>query len=175
MYKEATASVEADIGTDTKAYPQADDTEPTEAELEAVMREIEAMETPEESDAEDMSLPQVPSHLPDVTKIDSEQEPNVTLPSAPSAAPGTKKRTVTKKEAKPEYTEEEIDSWCVVCNEDSEVECLGCDGDKYCSRCWEASHKGPDAGWDERSHRARYLLDGKGDNGGPRRRLVGAS
>jgi len=34
--------------------------------------------------------------------------------------------------------------WCVICNEDASVRCLGCDGDLYCSACYKEFHVGED-------------------------------
>ena len=40
---------------------------------------------------------------------------------------------------------DEMERWCIVCNEDAHVWCVGCDGDPYCNRCWREGHAGPDA------------------------------
>ncbi|KAF2203732.1 hypothetical protein GQ43DRAFT_454219 [Delitschia confertaspora ATCC 74209] len=81
------------------------------------------------------------------------------LPSVPSFAPANKPPKVTKAQPKsnsnlPTYTDEDIDSWCVICNEDATVRCLGCDGDLYCTECWEEGHRGRNAGAEEKGHRA---------------------
>lgn len=72
----------------------------------------------------------------------------LSLPSAPR-----KLREVTPK-SPPKFTDEEIESWCVICNEDATVRCLGCDGDLYCQACWDEGHRSKDAGLEERMHRA---------------------
>jgi hypothetical protein len=64
------------------------------------------------------------------------------------------------------YTDEEIDSWCVICNNDATVKCLGCDGDLYCQKCWDEGHKGKDVGLEERSHRAVLFSPGEGGGDG---------
>lgn len=74
------------------------------------------------------------------------------LPSAPSFSPTKKPPKVTSNLAK--YTDEEIDSWCIICNDDATLKCLGCDGDLYCQNCWMEGHRGEDAGWEEQKHRA---------------------
>ncbi|GAM86003.1 hypothetical protein ANO11243_040130 [Dothideomycetidae sp. 11243] len=80
------------------------------------------------------------------------------LPAAPSFSPskkpvtvtGTVKKTRTKGLEK--YTDEDIESWCCICNEDATIRCLGCDGDLYCTSCWKEGHgNGPGQ---ERGHRA---------------------
>ncbi|EME43770.1 hypothetical protein DOTSEDRAFT_62362 [Dothistroma septosporum NZE10] len=66
------------------------------------------------------------------------------LPSAPTVHPSSSKPKVTAsmkpKSSLPTYTDEDIDSWCCICNEDAEVRCLGCDGDIYCQQCWKEGH-----------------------------------
>lgn len=94
-----------------------------------------------------LSLPTAPSSNP--------------LPSAPSIKPGT---TPTKFGSSARYsghTNEDIDSWCIICLEDATLRCLGCDGDLYCAKCWVEGHRGPDAGYEERTHKAvQYNVGG---------------
>lgn len=80
------------------------------------------------------------------------------LPSTPSTKPSSKANaaksasSAKSKSNLPTFTNEEIDSWCCICNEDGEVKCLGCDGDLYCNTCWNEGHgTGPGQ---ERGHRA---------------------
>jgi hypothetical protein len=85
------------------------------------------------------------------------------LPSTPNTTPSSKAKAThraniaklnnAKKGSNlPKYTDEDIDSWCCICNEDGEVKCLGCDGDLYCNNCWYEGHgNGPGQ---ERGHRA---------------------
>lgn len=78
------------------------------------------------------------------------------LPSAPIVQP-TSSRPKVNASLKPKsnlsrYTDEDIDSWCCICNEDAEVRCLGCDGDLYCQQCWQEGH-GTGVG-QERGHKA---------------------
>ena len=71
------------------------------------------------------------------------------LPSAPTFKPLDKPvKGVMKK-----YTDEEVESWCIICQDDATVKCLGCDGDLYCATCWKEGHMGPDVGWEERRHK----------------------
>ena len=85
------------------------------------------------------SLPSTPSNIPS----------GPSLPSAPTSKPSNK----PIKSNLPTYTDEEIDSWCSICNEDATVRCIGCDGDLYCRACWAEGHIGPDVGMEEKSHK----------------------
>ncbi|CAK9784972.1 hypothetical protein CC85DRAFT_289534 [Cutaneotrichosporon oleaginosum] len=48
--------------------------------------------------------------------------------------------------------DDDLDSWCSICNKDAELRCRGCDGDLYCRACWAEGHgTGPGQ---ERGHKA---------------------
>lgn len=101
------------------------------------------------------------------------------LPSAPSFNPTSKPVSITKSLPPknpnlPTYTDEDIDSWCCICNEDATIKCLGCEGDLYCSECWNEGHgTGPGQ---ERGHRAlAYSKDGGEEDGGGERRQAAAA
>ena len=71
------------------------------------------------------------------------------LPDAPTFKPADKPaKGVMKK-----YLDEEIDTWCIICQDNATVKCLGCDGDLYCANCWKEGHMGPDVGYEERGHK----------------------
>jgi hypothetical protein len=132
---------------------------------------LESLEKGEDYE-ESLSLPSAPSKLPEPTVTETEPtrksldfESDITarmaalrglgtpnelgLPSPPTFAPAAKPvKGVLKK-----YTDEEIDSWCIICQDDATVKCLGCDGDLYCANCWKEGHMGPDVGWEERGHK----------------------
>ncbi|KAL1305671.1 hypothetical protein AAFC00_007264 [Neodothiora populina] len=96
---------------------------------------------------------------------DDSSEGNLGLPSAPSFNPTAKPVTITKslrpgKPSLPTYTDEDIDSWCCICNEDATVRCLGCEGDLYCAECWREGHG--DGPGQERGHRALAYTRGSG-------------
>lgn len=141
--------------------------------------EIEDEETPHDELKEDdgdepmFSLPSAPSKLPDPPaghgaefskkSVDFESDiaarmaalqglgstNGLGLPSAPTFKPLDKPvKGVMKK-----YTDEEVESWCIICQDDATVKCLGCDGDLYCASCWKEGHMGPDVGWEERRHK----------------------
>lgn len=129
------------------------------------------------------NLPQPPSH-PTSSQNKDDQPPSykdselstrfsklgLSLPSTPSAPPSARiKASIASKLAQSKkksdllvYTDEDMDSWCCICNADGSVRCLGCDGDIYCDACWREGHgNGPGQ---ERGHRAvRY--EGKGGEG----------
>ena len=121
-----------------------------------------------------LNLPSTPSRLKEVpnsadheppTYEDSELEARFSklgmgslgLPSTPTSAPSSKPKVVASLKPKnntnlPTYTDEDIDSWCCICNEDGEMRCLGCDGDLYCHSCWSDGHgSGPGK---EKGHKA---------------------
>lgn len=89
--------------------------------------------------------------------------PSLALPSVPSAKPAAGGKPVRRLTSKTGYTDDDVDSWCIVCLEDATLRCLGCDDDPYCARCWRDMHIGPAAGFDERSHRAVQFTRNAGE------------
>ncbi|KNG46522.1 zinc fyve domain-containing protein [Stemphylium lycopersici] len=73
------------------------------------------------------------------------------LPSAPSFAPRNKPPVSTNLQNK---IDEEVDTWCIICQDDATLKCLGCDSDLYCQTCWTEGHRGESAGLEEKSHKA---------------------
>lgn len=136
----------------------------------------ETLQDDQEKDVEEeptLSLPSAPSKLPEppadvgaeTSKKSLDFESDIAarmaalkglgstnelgLPSAPTFKPLDKPvKGVMKK-----YTDEEVDSWCIICQDDATVKCLGCDEDLYCASCWKEGHMGPDVGWEERRHK----------------------
>ena len=72
------------------------------------------------------------------------------LPSAPREAPTAQKAMIKAKGSG--YTDEQIDSWCIICCANASVNCFGCGGDLYCWGCWREGHVGEDVGLEEKSH-----------------------
>lgn len=73
------------------------------------------------------------------------------LPSAPSFSPH-KKPPVSSNIQK--RIDEEVDTWCIICQDDATLRCQGCDGDLYCQNCWMEGHRGESAGFEEKRHKA---------------------
>lgn len=86
------------------------------------------------------------------------QTDSLGLPSAPSFAPH-KKPAVSSNLQK--HLDEEIDTWCIICQDDATLRCIGCDNDLYCQNCWMEGHKGESAGLEERRHKAVLFVKKK--------------
>ena len=113
-----------------------------------------------------MAALRAPSHAPSSS---TPPLPSVPTSKPTAASPGAARRLETTTR----YTDDDADSWCVVCLEDATLRCLGCDDDAYCLGCWHDMHLGPAAGFDERSHRAVQLS--RRQKRGERRVALGAS
>jgi hypothetical protein len=79
------------------------------------------------------------------------QTDSLGLPSAPSFAPRNKPPVSTNLQ---KQVDDEIDTWCIICQDDATLKCLGCDGDLYCQNCWMEGHRGESAGFQEKRHKA---------------------
>ena len=126
-------------------------------ETEGLNTSIAFPEAPTDGSTQDTSAPQNTtfdsltsrlSALRSPPNPSAEDDPSLALPSVPSSAPDNVKRLTSKTN----YTDADMEKWCIVCLEDATVRCVGCDDDHYCLRCWKEMHIGPRAGYDERSH-----------------------
>jgi hypothetical protein len=79
------------------------------------------------------------------------QTDSLGLPSAPSFAPKNKPPVSTNLQ---KQVDDEVDTWCIICQDDATLKCLGCDGDLYCQNCWMEGHRGESAGFEEKRHKA---------------------
>ncbi|KAI9635631.1 uncharacterized protein MKK02DRAFT_44329 [Dioszegia hungarica] len=81
------------------------------------------------------------------------------LPSAPTSKPaqGRQAGQGWNLPGWEDGRDEDLDSWCCICNKDATVQCAGCDDDVYCDECWRDGH-GPGG---EQGHRARRFTHGK--------------
>lgn len=70
------------------------------------------------------------------------------LPSVPTTAPSSRETQAKSKE----FSDEEIESWCIICCADATVKCFGCGGDLYCWGCWREGHVGEEVGLEEKNH-----------------------
>ena len=84
--------------------------------------------------------------------------PASTFPAAPTAEPSTPKPT----KQSPKFSDEEIDSWCIICCANANVRCFGCDNDLYCWGCWREGHVGEDVGLEEKRHTWERAVKRKG-------------
>jgi hypothetical protein len=125
---------------------------------------------PENHDEEDddsgglndlISLPSVPNAAPVQPRVASNDtdEDDLAARLAALTLPTTLKpnRSSTDKSTDPklpDIPDEEIESWCIICCDDAVLKCLGCDGDLYCTECWKEGHLSPEAGLEERKHKA---------------------
>lgn len=125
-----------------------------------------------------LSLPSAPTTLPSSPATtdanDSDLAARFALLALPSAPPGSAPKTQIKPKSSQQYSDDEIDSWCIICSDDATLQCAGCDGDLYCTNCWLEGHRGEDAGLEERRHKATQFVKGKKKKQKEGRRLVGA-
>ncbi|KAK5674757.1 hypothetical protein LTS10_012493 [Elasticomyces elasticus] len=168
-----------------KSEDQHDDEEADEY-VQKVLAELDVEEkygSPEKSVTEAnesrLILPFTPSALRQAPQAREPEPPNyedselearfsklgLDLPSTPTGPPSAKPRVTASvpkaKSGLPTYTDEDIETWCCICNEDGEVRCLGCDSDIYCQQCWREGHgNGPGQ---ERGHKAvQFVRKGGG-------------
>ncbi|CAN9340776.1 unnamed protein product [Alternaria alternata] len=126
---------------------------------------------PEENTTDDgFTLPSAPGTLPEddfarsqaiedaftarlaaLAAPSSSQTDPLGLPSAPSFAPRNKPPVSTNIQKK---IDDEVDTWCIICQDDATLKCLGCDDDLYCQNCWMEGHRGESAGFEEKRHKA---------------------
>ncbi|KAM3502842.1 hypothetical protein MY11210_008940 [Beauveria gryllotalpidicola] len=103
---------------------------------------------------------------------DDDASDSLNLPSVPTSRPSV--QPVSRLQTRTGYTDDDVDSWCTVCLEDATLQCLGCDDDVYCARCWHEMHVGPAAAFDDRSHRAVQFTRDKKKEEAPRKVALGA-
>lgn len=151
--------------TTTSTQEEPDEEAEAEVSLQLILDEAElekqqdpaAMATSPPRDATPHSLPSVPMDslaslvFPSTANIPV--PPSLNLPSTPTTASSTQKSTPKSNE----FSNEEIDSWCIICYANATVKCLGCDGDLYCWGCWGEGHIGEDVGLEEKNHVAERV------------------
>jgi hypothetical protein len=170
-----------------EAEAQAEDGKRDAPDNEHQIASDKPRDTAEAAETNSMSgldMPSAPSKLPDpivatqASVSHSAQDDDLasrfaglSLPSVPMGMKPTKTSSGT---AKPQvgFTDEEIDTWCIICNDDATLKCTGCDGDLYCMNCWLEGHRGEDAGAEERRHKAVQFVKGGGKKKAPKRRVM---
>lgn len=170
-----------------------------EAEVEAALAKTKHPDPKSESEpeqttskTEDIALPDVPSDLADIPssnragsadidditarlaalRAPSPDQDSLALPSVPTSKPSG--QPVNRLTSRTNYTDDDVESWCTVCLEDATVRCPGCDDDVYCTRCWYEMHRGPQAGFDERSHKAVQFTKDKKEKEKTKKVALGA-
>jgi len=126
-----------------------------------------------------LDLPSTPSKPPDPPTEDNATNGDddlasrfagLSLPSVPTTMTPTKATPASKPDLG--HTDQDVDTWCVICNDDATLRCLGCDGDLYCAGCWIEGHRGDDAGFEERTHKAVQFVKGGGKRKTPKRKVM---
>ncbi|KEF59419.1 uncharacterized protein A1O9_04263 [Exophiala aquamarina CBS 119918] len=130
----------------------------------------------------DLQFPTTPSKLPDLINPETTNSGDdelasrfagLSLPSVPTTM--ASKSKTSKAKPSPGFTDEDIDTWCIICSDDATLRCIGCDGDLYCTNCWMEGHRSEDAGFEERKHKAVEFVKGGGKKKAPQRTtMVGA-
>ena len=102
-----------------------------------------------------LNMPSVPTSVPlsPHQSTDDDTVLTLVLPSTPNTAPRRKSTSQSVNTKMPQYSDRDIETWCVICNDDATVRCLGCEGDLYCAKCWKEGHMGKEVGYDEKTHR----------------------
>jgi hypothetical protein len=164
------AQVLAQVELEEKHNPPTSESELNSKEMDTQNHEANEDATAGSDQSPFPDLPTAPDTAPqDETSVPEEDSlvarlTALSLPTTPSTAPKTKpKNKNTKTSNLPTYTDEDIESWCVICNEDATLRCLGCEGDLYCAECWNEGHRGPDAGFEEKRHKALTFVKGSGN------------
>jgi hypothetical protein len=123
----------------------------------------------QKDDDNNLSLPSAPTALPEddfertqaiedaftarlaaLSAPSPSQTDSLGLPSAPSFSPRKKPPIGSNLQSR---IDDEIDTWCIICQDDATLKCLGCDGDLYCQLCWTEGHRGDSAGFEEKMHK----------------------
>ena len=146
--------------------PEQGDEAEAEASLQRILSEVElerqqeATSTVSSINSDTMPALQAPAPPDSFASLvfPSIPESPLSFPSAPTAAPSSRKPT----KQSPKFSDEEIDSWCIICCANANVRCFGCDSDLYCWGCWREGHVGEDAGLEEKGHTWERAVKRKG-------------
>ncbi|OBS20482.1 hypothetical protein FPOA_06850 [Fusarium poae] len=138
----------------TKSPEPESDSEPDDTETDIALPEVpsDLNEIPSTARAGSADIDDITARLAALRAPSPDAESSLALPSVPTSKPSGK--PVNRLNTRTNYTDDDVESWCTVCLEDATLRCPGCDDDVYCTRCWYEMHRGPQAGFDERSHKA---------------------
>lgn len=168
------------------SFSRNDDAE-AEAQLQRILDELSMEDMDEENQDTDsastggkaLELPTAPSNTllspPRQGSDKKDEEDNSRFPTAPLGLPSVPTNAPSRKggaqrKVGTKYTDEEVDSWCIICCSDAQVRCRGCDDDLYCLGCWREGHVGEDVGWEEKGHSWVGVGSLRGSSGGGRGR-----
>ncbi|KAH8733029.1 hypothetical protein GQ44DRAFT_754537 [Phaeosphaeriaceae sp. PMI808] len=123
-----------------------------------------------QNEGDNLSLPSVPTELPEddfertqmiedafTARLAALSAPSPShtdalgLPSAPSFSPRKKPPIQSSLQQR---IDDEIETWCIICQDDATLKCIDCDNDLYCQNCWMEGHRGEGTGLEERRHKA---------------------
>ncbi|KAL8919189.1 MAG: hypothetical protein Q9208_006949 [Pyrenodesmia sp. 3 TL-2023] len=142
----------------TSTTSSANDEEEAAAQLQRILDELSLDPSPprtpappESTEAPDAAYVSHPRTTKTATAENDSMFPSVPLdlPSTPTAI---NPNLAPVKPKSQDYTDTEIDSWCIICCDDALVRCTGCAGDLYCWDCWKEGHTGADASLEDRGH-----------------------
>ena len=110
---------------------------------------------------EHFEFPSIPANAPVAYSVeDSTDTDDVLFPAAPSDQP--KSEAARKTDNASKFSDDEIETWCIICNDDATLMCRGCgeDDNLYCHTCWIEGHRSEDSSFEERSHKAVAFVKG---------------
>ncbi|KAL6912703.1 hypothetical protein ACHAPO_007299 [Fusarium lateritium] len=151
------------------------DSEPNDTETDIALPEVpsDLNEIPSSARAGSADIDDITARLAALRAPSPDAESSFALPSVPTSKPSGK--PVNRLTTRTNYADDDVESWCTVCLEDATLRCPECDDDVYCTRCWYEMHRGPQAGFDERSHKAvQFTKDKKTEKKEKKKVALGA-
>lgn len=131
-----------------------EDQEDKEQEHQSKLVEPEGTNKESHDEHDILNLPSTPQGIRIQSPPQDREDGDAALETRLASLMGGKRSQTSTPVVRKEEPEDDSDDWCIICYDDATVKCYGCDGDLYCTKCWKEGHTGPDAGLEERSHRA---------------------